>query len=265
MVDGEKKCRRCLAVKPITAELWYFDKKTGRIIPRCKACHAEVAAARYVRDREKILVRTADYQKANKHRQKYYHERYVTKDPEGYKARRRAVAAKRRETVSGNLSNRMQAAVWRVLKGAGVRKMSRMFQIVGWTIDELKAHLEERFEEGMSWENMGEWHIDHIMPISVMHITSEQCEEFKSVWRLKNLAPLWATDNIQKKDNITWRLPASYKNPKLRSMYLTPVVDNVAFFNIDTKALKDMGYEAIAFGSATESKDSIANGSFIRL
>ena len=31
---------------------------------------------------------------------------------------------------------------------------------------QLKEHIEKQFVDGMSWDNWGEWHIDHIKPVS---------------------------------------------------------------------------------------------------
>jgi len=72
--------------------------------------------------------------------------------------------------------------------------------IVGYTLNELKQHLQSQFQEGMSWDNHGKWHIDHIRPIASFNITDYKCEDFKECWSLSNLQPLWAIDNIRKGD-----------------------------------------------------------------
>ena len=54
--------------------------------------------------------------------------------------------------------------------------------MVGYTSLNLKEHLEKQFNDGMNWDNYGEWHIDHIKPIS--SFTFETCddEQFKECW-----------------------------------------------------------------------------------
>jgi len=54
----------------------------------------------------------------------------------------------------------------------------------------------------MTRENHGEWHVDHIIPISYFEITSHECDGFKECWKLENLQPLWAQDNLKKGDRI---------------------------------------------------------------
>ena len=51
-----------------------------------------------------------------------------------------------------------------------------------------------------SWENIGEWHIDHIRPIASFNFTTPTCEDFKKCWALNNLQPLWASENKSKGD-----------------------------------------------------------------
>lgn len=68
-------------------------------------------------------------------------------------------------------------------------------------VTDLKQHLESLFQPGMSWDNYGDWHIDHIKPVSLFDITSYDCEDFKKCWCLENLQPLWAEDN-RKKSNL---------------------------------------------------------------
>jgi hypothetical protein len=70
--------------------------------------------------------------------------------------------------------------------------------LVGYGADELRRHLERQFSKGMSWDNFGEWHIDHIVPISRFTFSSSEDEQFKQCWSLTNLRPLWARENISK-------------------------------------------------------------------
>lgn len=76
-------------------------------------------------------------------------------------------------------------------------------EIVGCTLEELRQHIESQFTEGMSWDNYGEWHLDHIKPLSSFNIVDEEklcinIDEAKKANHYTNLQPLWAADNMKK-------------------------------------------------------------------
>jgi hypothetical protein len=94
------------------------------------------------------------------------------------------------------LNRRVRHAVCQSLRGG---KAGRSWQtLVGYSLDELRAHLEAQFTDGMSWENAGKWHVDHRRPLSSFKITGPDCPEFRAAWALENLQPLWARDNLRK-------------------------------------------------------------------
>ena len=70
--------------------------------------------------------------------------------------------------------------------------------LLGYSALELKTHIELLFLEGMTWENYGDWHIDHIRMVS----TFDKETPISIVNSLDNLRPLWAEDNCSKKYNI---------------------------------------------------------------
>jgi hypothetical protein len=74
--------------------------------------------------------------------------------------------------------------------------------LLGFTLQELKEHLEKQFKSGMTWNNYGIWHIDHIRPISSFSFNSYKDKEFKECWALSNLQPLWAEDNLKKGNKL---------------------------------------------------------------
>ena len=86
---------------------------------------------------------------------------------------------------------------------------------VDWTIEELREHLESQFEPWMTWENHGvyhpteeRWHIDHVMPQSVLLEGVETMDhpKFRECWALENLQPLLALDNLLKGSKIHFGL-----------------------------------------------------------
>ena len=128
-----------------------------------------------------------------------------------YEERRRAeINARRRAKRSGQeyrarvntpaavLNKRMSEGLRSSIKGKGGRKWQ---SLVGYTPDELTAHLERQFMRGMGWHNLDQWHIDHIQPLASFAFHSFDCPDFRRAWALTNLRPLWASENLKKKDS----------------------------------------------------------------
>lgn len=84
------------------------------------------------------------------------------------------------------------------------KKAGRKWEsLVGYTLKDLMEHLENKFDEKMSWENCGSyWHIDHIKPRSLFKFTSSDEIEFKKCWALENLQPLERIANLKKGSNF---------------------------------------------------------------
>jgi hypothetical protein len=72
------------------------------------------------------------------------------------------------------------------------------FALLGYSVDALRLHLEAHFSPGMGWHNRGEWHIDHIRPLSSFHFSGPNDPAIREAWALSNLQPMWARDNIRK-------------------------------------------------------------------
>jgi len=69
---------------------------------------------------------------------------------------------------------------------------------LGCSINDLKTYLESKFQSEMTWDNYGKWHIDHIRPLSAFDLTDDK--QFKQACHYSNLQPLWAKDNLIKRD-----------------------------------------------------------------
>jgi hypothetical protein len=110
-----------------------------------------------------------------------------------YKSASQYARDKYRQDPITNLRIRINASLRYSLKNNTVTSSYLSF-----SIKELKNHFESLFSEGMSWDNMSEWHIDHIRPISSFNFNSVNCDDFKKCYSLDNLQPLWANDNLKK-------------------------------------------------------------------
>ena len=92
----------------------------------------------------------------------------------------------------------MRQCVRKSFKRNGYTKKSRAHIILGTDWSVVKLHMESLFKEGMTWNNHGEWHIDHIIPIS----SGKTEDEVIKLCHYSNLQPLWAEENLLKSDKI---------------------------------------------------------------
>jgi hypothetical protein len=117
---------------------------------------------------------------------------HVNKYARDYERKRRAEDPKYR------LGVRTRTAVWQLLKERGVKKTNKTFNLLGYSIEELMTHLEVLFTTGMTWDNYGEWHVDHKIPMNSFQFESTDDIGFKECWKLNNLQPLWGPENLSK-------------------------------------------------------------------
>lgn len=206
---AEKTCRRCLQVKPL--DDFYQHKLTndGRN-SWCKACSKEDAAERAKGDPKRFQLYRKNYDKRNasKVAEKREEWRKANRDHVNQKRRERWAAypggreaqkanrARKQLSPKQRLNVAVRAGVYDALKG---RKSGRKWeQLVGYTLAELVSWLEFRMLPGMSWENYGRWHVDHVVPVSAFKFETADDVGFKACWKLTNLRPLWAPDNQSK-------------------------------------------------------------------
>ena len=110
---------------------------------------------------------------------------------------------KRKKDPIYRLGENISKGIRNHLNFNGISKGNRHWEdLVGYTIQDFKKHIENLFTEGMSWEKFSDVHIDHVIPRSFFKFKSTDDVEFKMCWRLENLQPLWAKDNIIKSDKI---------------------------------------------------------------
>lgn len=225
-----KSCTQCGILKPATLEFYHAHKKSkDGLRSACKKCRAEqnikngeiVKAKKrehYANNKQRICDSVKEYYKKNVEAQKeagrkrHWKNRdhrlekmrqYRAENLEEINSRKRVSSreffkSRYKNDLGFTLKHRMRSLIRTTLKNG--RSGKRMAEILGYSSDELKNHLESMFIDGMTWEKFmaGEIHIDHIVPISSFTIVSDECDDFKHCWALSNLRPLWAKDNLSK-------------------------------------------------------------------
>jgi len=132
-----------------------------------------------------------------------YHQKWREKNIDKHREYKRKYQQHLRDTDPiYKLISYFRTAIYQVLKESNVEKNKHYFDVLQYTPEELIKHLELQFKDDMIWENYGEWHVDHIKPISSFNIVDMGDEEFMKCWSLGNLQPMWGEENIRKSNKI---------------------------------------------------------------
>lgn len=155
-----KMCIKCKEIKPLND----FNKSTSTksgYIGNCRTCKKQMTMDWYAR----VYGNYGNYCKARMQRDPIF----AAKEKIRHSIKSAIYKSKNKKTLSTN-------------------------KILGCSIEEFKLYLETQFQNGMTWENHGKWHIDHKTPNS--WATTEA--EVIALNHYTNFQPLWAEDNIKK-------------------------------------------------------------------
>jgi len=151
------------------------------------------------KNKEKLNTYHKEWSKSKRKELREYHSKWRDKNRVNINEKTRLWYLNRRRIDPGfRLKSNTRTAVWTCLKERNVAKYRSTFDLLGYTLEELMIHLEKQFTEGMTWDNYGEWHVDHKIPMTSFNFETVEDREFKLCWCLDNLQPLWGPDNLSK-------------------------------------------------------------------
>lgn len=209
-----KKCTKCKLDK----ELIEFGKDSSRLDgldARCKKCKSDWKKKDWIENKEIRSEECKEYDRTHKEIRKVYNQKRKELIPLEIRRERNTKYCKTyrennrekfneyqrnhsRNNLNRRISGRLSTEVNDCLSG---RKNLRHWQdLVGYTLEQLKAHIETQFQPNMSWANWGRgencWHIDHIKPQSWFDFSDES--QIKACWSFSNLTCKWESDNLSK-------------------------------------------------------------------
>ena len=206
-----KKCSGCKVVKSLDEFSKDKTGKSGRHA-HCKECWKQY----YEANREKLLEYNKQWAKDNKEKKAEYNRQYNQEhkaERNEYRRNRYNNEYRRNRYKSDELyrlSCVVKASIYRALKSSeGSKEGNSTLDMLPYTLSQLKEHIERQFEPWMTWENHGEWHIDHIYPQSKLPYDSMTHPNFLKCWALENLQPLEAKENISKGNRLYERREAA--------------------------------------------------------
>jgi hypothetical protein len=161
----------------------------------------------YVQNKDRVLERTSSYYRANIDRCKKVIQLWRSKNIEHVtKMQKERESIRYKTDIQYRLRRCLRSRINQALK-YNAKKPYSTEKLVGCSFFELRLKLQMKFYRNprnqsqiMSWDNYGEWHIDHITPISKFDMTDK--EQILKACNYENLQPLWAYENHQKSDKV---------------------------------------------------------------
>lgn len=204
-----KKCSKCLILQSFEnfyKDVRYKDNYTNI----CRSCSKESRRKRYLKNKDKELKQCREYRKSNKEKTKKYHKKWYIENREtklsknkkwkddnleNYKEYQKIYTRnKRRNNKLFNLQSNLRGRINSAFRKNSWKKDSNNKNLLGADWKTAFSHIESTFSKGMCWDNQGDWHIDHIIPLSA----GRTVEELKLLCHYTNLQALWAEDNLKK-------------------------------------------------------------------
>ena len=200
----EITCSKCGETKKLNC--FQFRTDSGTYRKQCKICRQEQNTKdkrrRYSEDPEHFKKVRRDYWLGNEKMlawNREYQKKWRSKNKDSLrKSARERFRIKYGQDIQFTIKHKLRSRLGAAIKGE--YKSGSAVEDLGITIDEFMKYMESLFLEGMSWGNYGEWHIDHIVPLSSFDLTDKK--QLKKACHYTNLQPLWEKDNLSKGNRL---------------------------------------------------------------
>lgn len=212
-----KTCKTC-GVEKSLSEFYksHKYKNTQYYNSYCKSCKSKQKQQYYQKKREAILARQKEYAADPKNKEaKLAYMKEYNADPKNKERRKKYDAdPKNREKIrvqqrKWHKERRQSDPLYKLvcnirtrislsITNAGFKKNSKTHKILNCSFEEFMSHLEKQFNSGITWENYGKWHLDHIVPVSLASTE----EEIIKLNYYKNFQPMWGPENESKSNKI---------------------------------------------------------------
>jgi len=190
--------RERLTAENVARSHLYREKKNSQARKRYEANKDRINewhAVYRAKNKKRIAEAARKYQAAKKEEIAAYKRKWKAANPgwhSNYIRKRSAVDPQFK--VAYLLRNRVRRALKQRFKsGSAVESL-------GCSVPEALVHIASLFKPGMSWENHGLWHIDHKVPLASFDLSD--ASQLAKACHYSNLQPLWAKENISKRDRL---------------------------------------------------------------
>jgi len=185
-----KECTKCNKIKDLSEYSKNSSYKDG-LQYKCKLCCKQY----YQKNKDLLKERSKLYKEKNKEYCLEWQRKYYQENKELINKKNKEYRRNRFKTdVMYRLKHNVRSRVNIFSKRKKYKKKYSSIKYLGCDFSIYRIYIENRFKEGMTWDNYGEWHIDHIMPLA----SAKTEEELMKLFHYTNTQPLWAEENIKK-------------------------------------------------------------------
>lgn len=199
-----KYCTKCNEEKNIN-EFYTHNKNKNLFRSQCKLCMNTFSSKYKKVNKENIQNKNKEYFERTREINKIKCKEYKEKNPEWFKNWLKKNKDKRKKYINNynsmpinKIKNSLRARINGLMNGK--YKNPKTIELLGCDYEFLIKYIENKFTDGMSWENYGfyGWHIDHIIPLSY----GKNEDEIRKLFHYTNLQPLWRIDNLRKNNKM---------------------------------------------------------------
>ena len=192
----------------------YYETNKPKILERKKKWEEEnkeymkqVRQDYHIKNRNAILLKMKNRRKNMTTEMK---EHYRSYRKTYYNVNKENIHKKRKEWEEiphNKIATRLRSRIRSALTGK-IKKVDYTENLLGISFEDFKSYISSKLIDGMSWDNYGTWHIDHILPCTYFNLENEIDQ--KICFNYQNLQPLWGVDNIKKMNNIIIENPEEH-------------------------------------------------------
>lgn len=155
--------------------------------------------------------------KWNKEKQRISEQNYIKRNPEKIKEKNK----KQSQKIDRKIKNRIQRRIRELLTLNNTTKNNKTVKYLGCTILYFKKWLEFQFNDSINWNNISNWHIDHVTPCTEYNLLDTEQQLLCFNWQ--NLRPCLAKENLEKSNKIIKTLIDSHKELVLKFLEINPL------------------------------------------
>jgi hypothetical protein len=191
-----KCCTKCRIEKSLSEFHNQIKGKFGKK-SMCKSCTLQEALMYRLTHKLQINKYKKEYDQLNKEKVSKDRKQYYAKNRERITQLQKEIYKNKLKTdINFKIKHYLRTRLRHALKNN--QKSGHLLELLGCSIKFLKMYLEVQFTDGMTWNNYGKWHVDHIRPCASFNLSNPKSQQ--ECFHYTNLQPLWKIDNQSKGD-----------------------------------------------------------------